>query len=105
MSRRLIFCLVMTLSFLVLVGTISALSPDTVQQEQAAENAPNSANGYIIKNFRGKVAVFRNGDEIPINITDTEIDSLPDFDNQQLQIGVYAANERELKRLLEDYCS
>lgn len=105
MSRRLIFCLVMTLSFLVLVGTISALTPDTVQQEQTAETAPSNANGYIIKNFQGKVAVFRSGDEILMNITDTEINSLPDFDKQQLQIGVYAANERELKRLLEDYCS
>ncbi len=105
MSRRLISCLVLTITFLVLVGTISALTPDTVQQREIAETAPSVSDEYIVKELHGKVAVFRNGEEAPIEITDTDIESLPDFDKQQLGIGVYAANERELKRLLEDYCS
>ncbi|MGN1112811.1 MAG: hypothetical protein ACI4RP_06355 [Acutalibacteraceae bacterium] len=107
MSRRLISCLVLTLAFLVTVGTISALTPDTPRAEpqRIFETEPSTVEGFIVKELDGRVAVFRNGEEAPLEITDTSIVSLPDFDKQQLKIGVYAANERELKRLLEDYCS
>ncbi|MCQ4022007.1 MULTISPECIES: hypothetical protein [unclassified Ruminococcus] len=106
MSRRLVFCLVLTIAFLSIIGVISSLTPGTPQAKpRIFETEPSKACEYIVKEFYGRVAVFENGKETPLDITDTAIDSLPDFDKQQLKIGVYAANERELKRLLEDYCS
>lgn len=107
MSRRLISCLIFTFVFLLTVGAISALTPDTPRAEpqRIFETEPSSAEGFVVKELDGRIAVFRKGQDAPLEITDTAISSLPDFDKQQLKIGVYAANERELKRLIEDYCS
>ena len=109
MSRRLAFSLVFTICFLVLVGGVSSLVPsataDDVSTVSARTTAEEGADKYIIKDFHGKIAVFENGGEAPVKITETLTSSLPQFDTKQLRQGVYAENEREVKRLLEDYCS
>lgn len=104
MSKRLIFTLVFTLIFLLSVGSIAALAPLSAAGE-SVEGADSIAQGYIIKDFYGRVAVFKNGEDEPVKITDTLTDSLPDYDKNQLSKGVPAEDEARLKRLLEDYCS
>ena len=112
MSRRLAFSLVFTICFLVLVGGVSSLVPSatadddsTASARTTAEEGADKYDKYIIKDFHGKIAVFENGGEAPVKITETLTSSLPQFDTKQLRQGVYAENEREVKRLLEDYCS
>lgn len=111
MSRRLIFCLTFTFCFLISVGTISALVPENQDERsyigtESATSADDAGEEkYIVKEFFGKIAVFKGSDETPVEITDTAVSSLPDYDKQQLKEGVYAYSEKELKRLLEDYCS
>lgn len=111
MSRRLLFCLAFTFCFLISVGTISALVPsdsDKLSYNSREIISPtNDVNEekYTIKEFFGKVAVFEGNSESPVKITDTAVSSLPDYDKKQLKDGVCAYGEKELKRLLEDYCS
>ncbi len=107
MNRRLIFTLVFTLVFLVSVGSVATFVPSAAKNEPptAAEVTKSEYTGYIIKDFYGKVAVFRSGEDNPIQITDTLTSSLPELDRAQLSDGVTADDEAQLKRLLEDYCS
>ncbi len=102
MSKRLLFSLVFTLCFLVCVGAVSALAPATAT---TSSGAPAAAGSFVIKDFHGKIAVFESGSDSPVQITETLTSSLPSVDTTELKSGVYAADERELRRLLEDYCS
>lgn len=104
MSRRLIFTLAFTLIFLLSVGSIATFVPLAAAGEPAGAAEVVSAE-YIIKDFYGKVAVFKRGEDEPIKITDTLTASLPEYDRNQLAEGVPAEDETKLKRLLEDYCS
>lgn len=107
MNKRIIFSLTFTFIFLISVGTISAVVPNS------GASAPNSEaqkidlteKYFIVKDFYGKIAVFENDSDEPIKITDSFISYLPEYDRQQLKNGVRADSEKELKRLLEDYCS
>ena len=107
MSKRLSFSLMFTLCFLICVGTVSALAPATVAPAAgAADAAAQEPPGrFVIRDFHGKIAVFESGSDSPVQITETLTSSLPSVDTIELKGGVYAADERELRRLLEDYCS
>lgn len=63
------------------------------------------ACGLVLGSFRGYVALFDMGQEVPRRIYPYCVDSLPDADRQALAEGIPVANEEELRRLLEDYLS
>lgn len=58
---------------------------------------------YMLKEFKGKIAVFKGTDSAPIEILDVYIEHLPVFDRQRLQKGIIVDNQAELDRLIEDY--
>ena len=60
---------------------------------------------YLLKNHKGRLAVFERGATDPDMIFNVYIKSLPDFDQSQLQSGVTAKNYSELVALIEDYTS
>lgn len=107
MNRRIIFSLTFTFIFLISVGTISAVVPNSSASApySDAEKIDPTEKYYIVKDFYGKIAVFESGGSEPIEITDALTSYLPEYDRQQLKNGVRADSEKELKRLLEDYCS
>lgn len=63
-------------------------------------------NGYIIKDYDGKIAVFDiNDEEKPSKITTISVKDLPEADKNLLKEGIFAENEEVLNSILEDYCS
>lgn len=60
---------------------------------------------YVLKLFNGKVAVFNDGSDSPIQITDISEHSLRNFDYEQLSLGVIVEGDVELAMRLEDYGS
>lgn len=60
---------------------------------------------YLLKDYGGRLAVFKRGAASPDMIFDVYVKSLPDFDRNQLQTGVTAKNYSELVGLIEDYTS
>ena len=66
-------------------------------QEEAAES------GYRIGESDGRVAVFRNG-ELYLR-TETQVSSLPKSDRVRLKEGISVNSIKEIKELLQDYCS
>lgn len=70
----------------------------------AADSASVAAHeGYLVTGDRGRIVVFR-GKELYMS-TDTQISSLPKADRVKLVEGIHIDSEKELKALLEDYCS
>jgi hypothetical protein len=71
------------------------------------ETASETENPYLyeIKSSDGKVAVFDNKSGEIIRKTDTLISILPEGDREMLKKGIKVRSDKELKRLLEDFCS
>lgn len=60
---------------------------------------------YILKEYNGRVAVFRGTSNTPYMETDVRIADLPQVDMDMLKTGIAVQTTSELNRLLEDYCS
>lgn len=61
--------------------------------------------GYYLKDFQGRLAVFRGNKNDPIITTDTMVNTLPIEDQKKLKIGVEVEGDVALRKALEDYCS
>lgn len=61
------------------------------------------AEGYILGEHNGNIAVYRPGQEDePLAVTDIELGSLRQADRELIDRGLSAAGDRELQELLED---
>lgn len=58
---------------------------------------------YTMRDENGRVVVYRN-DDVYLT-TNTRVSDLPKSDRVKLQNGITVFSEKELKRLVEDYCS
>ena len=60
---------------------------------------------YTIKEYDGKIAVFRNNDSKPMEVYESYVSLLPEADRQKLQNGITVDNTRDLQEIIEDYTS
>lgn len=60
---------------------------------------------YTLKEYNGRIAVFRGTSDVPYIETDVQIADLPQVDINMLKTGISVQTTSELNRLLEDYCS
>ena len=60
---------------------------------------------YVLKEYEGKVAAFNIEQSKPVYISDTNVSELPQADRNLLKKGITTTDQKELKRLIEDYCS
>ncbi len=88
-------------------------NPASVTTE-AAETSPDSDNStesaadtqtYTVKTFNGRIGVFADSAEDPIEILDVEVTALPQDDQTALTAGIPAGSKADLRRILEDYGS
>lgn len=64
-----------------------------------------SESEYVIGVYQEKIAVFAQGDKIPIEVYDVYVSTLPEKDRQDLYKGVKVLSKAELKLKIEDYTS
>lgn len=90
--------------FLFITFCIMSLPACTVKNK-AEIDADNftSSQIYIVKEFEGKIAVFQQGEELPIQILDCIIKDLPPDAVQALTTGIEAKGINELQRIIEAY--
>lgn len=59
---------------------------------------------YTIKDYNGKIAVFCNNSNKPIEVFETpQISELPTSDQKKLKLGIKAFSKKEVVFLLQDY--
>ena len=60
---------------------------------------------YTITEYQGKIAVFKNGDTVPLDVYDSYVSVLPQHDRELLKNGIRTENTSELQKIIEDYTS
>lgn len=87
------------------INTSDAASSISPKPDVSSSSSKETYMTYILKSYKGKIAVFKSDSKTPVKITDTEISKLPKDDQLSLTNGIEVEDELELNRLLEDYCS
>lgn len=72
-----------------------------VARQAAFQEKPSF--GFILREYEGHLALFREGSEKPYKILETEVWLLPDEDRLAVQEGILVKTEAELRELLEDW--
>lgn len=60
---------------------------------------------YTVKEYEGKVAIFRDNETEPFNIYNSYVSVLPDSDQKKLKKGITVSSTEELQEIIEDYTS
>ena len=61
--------------------------------------------GFLLGNYKGYVALWKDGSADPFQIYPCRADTLPEADQFALEEGIYARSQQELNQILEDYLS
>lgn len=86
------------------IGTLFVnLNNDVESYEN--EKSQKQQEIYTIKEYDGKIAVYKNGENIPMEVYESYVSLLPEADRQRLQNGITVDNTRDLQEIIEDYTS
>ena len=82
---------------------------NAASQETDRESAANSANFkeyetfFTVRAYNGSVAVFKDGNDVPLYCIETPLSSLTEEDRRLLARGIRAETLSEACKLIEDY--
>lgn len=94
------------ISFLLpVMGNRTPTEPSSSAPVESSSGSMSSGEQYTIKEYQGNIAVYMNGVDRPFRITDVDVRTLPQLDQERLKSGIQVSGAEELNRLLEDYCS
>ncbi len=88
----------------VLVGA-SVPDSETQKNDTVAVIETEAPKGYVVRDWRGKIAVFRAGEGVPESVTGTRTETLPKADVKRVKDGIAADDKKQLDKILEDFCS
>ncbi len=101
-AKKIAFISVSTL-LIMLSGVIAFLKPVESVSEKIAQTY--ETDKYVVGVYEEKIAVFTQGDSVPIEIYDVYVKTLPVSDQNSLRKGISIQGKSELKRVIEDYTS
>jgi hypothetical protein len=79
---------------------------ETASQESSAiiTTASNQNEDlYIVKEYKGQIGVFHEGDKHPCEVIDIDISIFPEEDQKRLVDGIQVSGIAELTSVIEDY--
>lgn len=88
----------------VIVSSNFELKEEKLSQTLSEQQSLNTKE-YVVKNYNGYVAVFKENSNLPVIKTDTPVNSLPYDDQEKLKKGISVKGDISLRKCLEDYCS
>jgi hypothetical protein len=112
MSKANVFymCLAaLTLSSVIIITSIAYdARGENANAEVMISETPETTDesiGYILKEYEGKLALFRENSTKPYKKLEVDISTLTDLDKELVRQGIVVKTEKELNALLEDYTS
>ena len=102
MKKLLLITGIILTVYLVMTAVVTNDAPEPSAAE-ANSVVSASDDGYLISQQDGFVVIYKGG-ELFLK-TDTTVDSLPKSDRVKIEEGVHVSSLKELKELIEDYCS
>ncbi len=108
--RRQIFMLLTAMTISAVIIMISAARGVQLQKSRAAEREASQAAhervGFVLGEFDGRLALYREHSKKPYRILDMELYLLSEEDQQRIRSGgITVASEEELEQLIEDWDS
>lgn len=94
-------CFLVTCTFIIFFS--SSMKNSDVSSKQ--KDTSDFSLTYIVKEFKGNIAVFEKDNSAPFKVIEVPVSSLPIEDQNLLSNGIEVHGEKELCSLLEDYCS
>ena len=100
----------MMLGICLAVSAVTAFAAPRMAKKSVSDPEPVSSEvslteGYMLREYDGMIGVFMIGRNEPISVIKVDLRTLPDSDRSELVSGVYAADDEELSRRIEDYSS
>ena len=107
MKKTLLKCIAASVAALTLLGAVTVIilkSPKKKSSFTESEETTVAAL-YTITDYNGKIAFFKRGYSMPVEIFDVNTNSLPQSDRELIIVGVTAYSDEEAQKLVEDYTS
>ena len=76
---------------------------ETEKEKTAGSEITTVGFEYTIKEYKGKIAVFNYGEDLPIEILDCPLRSLPETEADKIRMGINIENEINLQKIIEAY--
>ena len=103
--RNKIFWLVCFAVITIVIIGVLFVTLDKDLDEKVVENPYLINDYYTMSEYKGKIAVFRNNESVPLDIFDVYVATLPQHDRVLLERGIQIETPEELQKLIEDYTS
>ena len=103
--RNKVFWIVVFAVITITVLGVLFMTLDKDLDEKVVENPYLINDYYTMSEYKGKIAVFKNGENVPIDIYDVYVSTLPQHDRTLLEEGIRIETPEELQRIIEDYTS
>ncbi len=85
---------------------IAQTAPIAAAEATVIEPAPPAEQqGYYLREYEGRLAVFQSGSEEPLHVFNVSIATMSEYDQVELREGIFAESLSELRSLVEDYTS
>ena len=104
-KQVLIFAGAIVLTFAVIFGVGWLFKSAGTSGEDAASRKPSLGYEFIMKEYDGKIAVYKAGSNEPIRILDVYIVYLPEADKISLGEGIKIKDQEELNERIQDFTS
>ena len=107
MPRRIVLSLAVAIAALLLGLVLAFLSRGQPVENPLPDEPeePQSPAGYLLRDYEGRLAIFREESNTPEMIFDVYTRLLPQADQERLTEGISAPDYETLTRLIEDYIS
>ena len=99
----LFICTAVVVLALVMIGAQYQLKSDELELSKKQEKTVE--NSYYLRDYKGRLSVYRAGESSPMITTDTLVSDLPLRDREKLETGFEVKGDKNLRIALEDYCS
>ena len=83
---------------------VSGTKNPITRVNQETTKPQHSELNYLLKDYNGRIALFYQNEEKPIEVYDIFTNSLPEKDAQRIKGGITVSTD-ELNNLLSDYIS
>lgn len=106
MLRTLGKCTAAVIIFLIAAVVItfaSINSPNGSIREE--KTSSENINIYTLSDYKGRIALYKQGYAMPVEIYDIYVDSLPEEEQEKVESGIEAKTDAEILKIIEAYTS
>lgn len=92
------------LIFAIILTTIAVCISATAKSNNIKNTIPEKdETKYFLGEFKGNLAIYQTNNQVPLEVLDVYIESLPERDIERIKSGVFADTLNEIMMIAEDY--